>query len=415
MLYTQLLLRASHTAGTGFGAWLQLVGAPAADLGYLATSTVNLQRNLALVVCALAAACTPPTPAKKAVATTAKSRQPPAFAPPPGQLVFVSERDGNPELYVIQTDGSGLRRLTTDPDGNFAGPIAPGGTHLLMLHATDAAGHREQIHVLSWSNGQVQQNRAVGPASTKIRNPAWTHDGTAIVFEADTASFRDLYRVGRDGGEPVRLTDNREGNFEPSVRADGTIAFVSSRSKIPAIYTMKADGSDVRRLTEPPGHCSEPVWSPDGSKIAFVRTGPRSSETYVMRADGSEQRPVRATPLQSGTDRDLSWSPSGASLALTHVGQTSTEVRLIAVDRGTEVVVSPKSAIAQQPVWLGNDAVLVWSATVDNNADLYAYEVASGKTVRLTHHPAPDWLPRWLGPAPSNGQPTPAQAPPSAP
>ncbi len=366
--------------------------------------------------CSNSAATKPDTEPNQPPTTSIRSDPHTAFELPPGAIVFVSERDGDPELYAIRSDGSQLTRLSKDPGGNYAGPPSPVGDQLLMLRSEDgAAGHTEQMHLLTWSNGKVQEGRPLGPTSIKVRNPAWTIDGTSLVFESDSASFRDLYRVAVTGGEVVRLTDNREGNFEPTIRGDGTIAFVSSRTNIPAIYTMKPDGSDVRRLTEPPGHCSSPVWSPDGSMIAFVRTGPQSSEVHVMQADGTGQRPLRTTPRQTGTDRDLAWSPSGKWLALTHHDRDATEVSRIEVARGSELVLSQKSEVAQQPVWIASDAQLVWSATVADNADLYAYDLNHKQTVRLTRHPAPDWLPRWLGSGPSSDRPTPAQAPPSAP
>jgi len=333
-------------------------------------------------------------------------------------VVFVSERDGNPELYAVASDGSKLQRLSDEPGGNYPGPVAPAGDRLLMLVShDDAAGHREQMQLLTWSNGKAGPAQALGPRTAKIRNPVWAADGAAIVFESDSQSFRDLYRVDTTTGSPAptRLTDNREGNFEPSLRGDGRVVFVSSREGSPMIFSMAADGRDVQRLTGPPAHCSAPQWSPDGSMIAFVRSGPRSSEVQVMRADGSDQRPLRQSPRGEGSDRDFTWSPSGQWIALTHIGKSSTVVSRIDLKRGLEVVLSDPGDLAQQPAWMGSDAYLMWSATREGNADLFATELATGHRAQLTHHSAPDWLPRWLGPGSPNDPPAPEQPRPSGP
>ncbi|MGB1013635.1 MAG: TolB family protein [Nannocystaceae bacterium] len=392
---------------------------------------MNLQRVLSAVLVSLGPTCVactsqPPSSADPVAKPGAPATQPtqaaasPAPAPklPPGTVVFVSERDGNPELYAVGSDGSGLQRLTNEPGGNYPGPIAPSADRLLMLVShDDAAGHREQMNLRIWSNGKAGPGRPLGPLTGKVRNPVWAADGSALVFESNAQSFRDLYRVETAPGSPAptRLTDNREGNFEPSIRHDGRVVFVSSREGSPMIFSMAADGSDVQRLTGPPAHCSAPKWSPDGSMIAFVRSGPRSSELHVMRADGSEQRPLRQTPSGDGTDREYTWSPSGQSIALTHIGKDSTVVSRIDLKRGLEVVLSDPEELAQQPAWMGSDAYLMWSATREGNADLFASELATGYRVQLTHHSAPDWLPRWLGPGSPNDRPTPAQPQPSGP
>ena len=92
-----------------------------------------------------------------------------------------------------------------------------------------------------------------GPAG-RIRNPAWAPDGSWLVVESDAASYRDLFRVERAGGEARRLTDAPYGSFEPSVSPDGArIAFGTSRDGNAEIWAMRADGSGARRLTTIPG------------------------------------------------------------------------------------------------------------------------------------------------------------------
>jgi TolB protein len=70
------------------------------------------------------------------------------------------------------------------------------------------------------------------------------------------------------------------------------MAFVSDRDGNAEIYVMNADGSAQRRLTRDPASDADPVWSPDGQKIAFVNGAGQleRSGVYVMNADGSGQR-----------------------------------------------------------------------------------------------------------------------------
>jgi Tol biopolymer transport system component len=77
---------------------------------------------------------------------------------------------------------------------------------------------------------------------------------------------------------------------------------------------MDANGANQTRLTNDPSFDLDPIWSPDGLKIAFTTTRNSNAEIYVMNADGSVP-----TPLTFNIDFDLepSWSPTGTRIAFT--------------------------------------------------------------------------------------------------
>ena len=171
------------------------------------------------------------------------------------QLAFASTVDGNPEIYVINSNGTGSTRLT------FSDP------------ASDA-------------------------------EPAWSPDGTKIAFRSDRSGSPEIYVINADGSNPVRLTDAAGGNFHPAWSPDGTkIAFASKRNGNPEIFVMNADGSAVTQLTSSGGNSeghSHPAWYPDGRKIAFVAAScldTCSSVIRVMRANGTD-----LVDLTSGSD-----------------------------------------------------------------------------------------------------------------
>ena len=96
--------------------------------------------------------------------------------------------------------------------------------------------------------------------------------------------------------------------------AVGEIAFHSDRDGDVEIYTMRTDGSELRRLTYQPGLDSLPSWSPDGRRVAFharsVRD--RGSDIYVIGADGSGLTRLTEHPAQ---DEVAAWSPTGQRIA----------------------------------------------------------------------------------------------------
>ena len=155
------------------------------------------------------------------------------------------QRDGNPEIYVMDADGGNQTRVTNDPT------------------AVDI-------------------------------NPSWSPDGQRIAFQRRTTGLYDIYAVDIDGEGLVNLT-NGQGGSEPAWSPDGTkIAYISGNN----VFSMNADGTDRTMLTNYPTPSREsfrepgnPDWSPDGSQITYDLIFGGSSHFYnsihIMNADGS--------------------------------------------------------------------------------------------------------------------------------
>jgi Tol biopolymer transport system component len=92
------------------------------------------------------------------------------------------------------------------------------------------------------------------------------------------------------GGEPVRLTNAPRANAEPAWSPDGSmLAFASFRNGRPDIYTINADGTGERRLTDDPATDYHPSWTGDG-RIVFHTSRTGNAEIFSMRSDGTDLR-----------------------------------------------------------------------------------------------------------------------------
>jgi TolB protein len=109
----------------------------------------------------------------------------------------------------------------------------------------------------------------------------------------------------------VPLTEG-PGDAEPAWSPDGTrIVFSSDRSGDRELYVVSADGGDVTQLTASPDFDGQPTWSPDGTMIAFTTDRGPSRDVYLMHADGSD--PVNLSgngPSEDGEHRGSDFSPS---------------------------------------------------------------------------------------------------------
>lgn len=270
----------------------------------------------------------------------------------------------------------------------FPAPADPRGESVLVLGVVDdERGHQEQL----WSVPSAGPPVAMGPPSPFTRNPAWSPDGEWLVLESARASFRDLYKVARDGST-TRLTNDKNGNFEPDVARDGSIAFVSSRDGNAEIYVMGPDGRNPLRLTDHPGNDTNPTWSPDGGTLAWLAWRGESVRTHLLVRGETQGRPLRA---DADVDRAIAWSPSGDRLAITTtVGPKDLAIDLVRRD-GSLIARLDGPGPDEHPTWSPDGSHLVFTSSRNGSADLFLAS-ADGTAIRpLVAGPAPEWLPRW--------------------
>jgi TolB protein len=391
-----------------------------------------LRRGAPLVALAFALlACRdrppPPDGARPAAAASvaASASAPAARGGPPlgdderraleGRISFVAERDGNKEVYLLDPATLAERRLTDSPLDEYPVAASPDGRELLLAAADERSGrHVEQLARLPLAGGAPI---FFGPRSARVRNPIYSPDARWIYFEADTASFADLYRVRPDGGPIERLTrGGAKGNFSPALSPDGkSIAFVSSRDGDPEIYAADADGSKARRLTAFHAEDWSPAWSPSGNRIAFLSSREGAEHVFLMAPSGAELRRLTAPrpladaeraaarPPGPGTDEgDVAWSPSGRQIAFrARPPGGKARLRLFDLDADRVTDLTDGSSSDSAPAWSPDGRHLVFVSDRSGDGDLYVMRADGTGQTRLTTAPGADWLPRWFAAAPA--------------
>jgi Tol biopolymer transport system component len=225
----------------------------------------------------------------------------------PPRIAFVSGRDGNQEIYVMNQDGSGQTRLTTEPAADADPDWSPDGRRIAFHSERDG---NSEIYVMNADGSdqvRLTRHRAVD------RNPTWSPDGTKLAFESFRDGNRELYVMNADGTGQVRLTVAKAQDFDPAWSPDGNrIAFASDRDRNYEIYVINADGTGETRLTFTTATEFNPNWDPTGSRLAFHSNRDGDFEIFVMNADGSN--PVSLT-ANTSSDYNPAWSPDGTRIA----------------------------------------------------------------------------------------------------
>lgn len=226
-----------------------------------------------------------------------------------GVIAFESNRDGNPEIYLINADGSNLNRLTNNTADDFNPSITSGCPKIVFESVRD--GNRE-IYSMN-ADGSNQRNLTNHPAYDS--EPMFSPDCSKIVFRSQRNGGDQIFIMDANGSNPINLSGSFTTDSQPAFSPDGSrIVFRSGSTFNSEIFVMNTDGSNRINLTNHPAEDFNPGFSPDGSTIAFSSNRDGSSQVFVMNSDGSNPFNISrdATVTHEGQP---SFSPDGSKIA----------------------------------------------------------------------------------------------------
>ncbi|MBN2394158.1 MAG: PD40 domain-containing protein [Anaerolineae bacterium] len=268
-----------------------------------------------------------------------------------GKIVFVSDRDGNKEIYSTNICGTGLINLTNNPADDF--------------------------------------------------DPAWSPDGTEIAFASTRDGYSEIYVMNADGSNVRRLTHNSYLDHSPVWSPSGErIAFASGLGSF-GIDAMNADGSNVVKLAADSygGLYGDPDWSPDGKKIAYTSLVFRSgSSIYILTIANGDTEVLQST---SDTIGRIDWAPSGLRIAYAslHYNETTKEsvydIHSIGVAGGTVEDLTDQPTNDSDPAWSPDNGFIAFSSDRDGDTDIYIMDINGNIVHQVTNHSANDSQPVW--------------------
>lgn len=329
-----------------------------------------------------------------------------------GKIAFVSNRIGNPEIYVMNPDGTGQMRLTNNLKNDTSPVWSPDGTKIAFM--SDRDGNPE-IYVMN-ADGSGQTRLTNNPAFDGWigDGSAWSTDGNKIRFISDRDGTREIYVVNLDGTKQTRITNNlpyyvMNENRAPTLSPNGNkITF--SVGYPPAhgtedtyIFAINVDGTGHTLMRYADGVIFDELkGSPDGKKLAYIQINPAPLRysVIVMNSDGSGLKAIERGSFAPFSG--LNWSPDSTKIAYNSqfpFGGPPWGSLTVSNADGSKIIYDQKGYQNDgSPAWSPDNLKIAYVSGSEGNPEIYVMNADGTGRTRLTNNAASDNSPAW-GPA----------------
>jgi eukaryotic-like serine/threonine-protein kinase len=269
-----------------------------------------------------------------------------------GQVAFVSERDGLPQVYLLDLTGGEIEQITSEAEGACQPAWSPDGMRLAYISPCD--GRKER------------------------------YDGASI-FVYDFQTLRtDL------------ISSLAAGDYDPAWSPEGSkLAFTSLQNGRPQIFLFDIESRETRQLMNRAPINRMPVWSPDGGQVIFVTPDPFTNRPTLFIVDSKGQNePKRILGQRYAEAFRPSWSPQG-DLIVFDLGATG-EIGGRLLGQNQDASIQTNLLSAESPDFSPDGQWLVFDGILDGSSrEIFLMLKTGARLQRLTGHPAEDYQPDW--------------------
>lgn len=258
------------------------------------------------------------------------------------RIMFVSNKDGNKEIYVADYDGRNAVKVTRNKSINLSPQWSPDGKKALYVSYKKGWPALFQLDLTNGADSGVSAKPGINIGGR------YSPDGTRVALTLSGDKSPELYTLDLSTGEYKRLTDNYGIDVSPAWSPDSSrIAYVSDVAGNPHIFMLELSSGTSRRMTFEGKYNSSPAWSPDGSRIAFSRSDSGRFNIWAMNADGTGLTQLTF----DGNDRSPSWSPDGRYLIYSSTAKGVSSLRVVRSDGTGSMKIETGTGNEKSPVW----------------------------------------------------------------
>lgn len=261
------------------------------------------------------------------------------------QIAFVSDRNGNKEIYLMEADGSRKRGVTKNGRINLFPAWSRNSEQLLY---TSYRSGRSDLWTVS--RGSRPGGRLLDLPHEKYRGIFGPVDGQ-VTFVMNENGNTDLFVAHQDRPGLRRLTRSRAIDVSPSWSPDAKqLAFASDRAGSLQIYIRDESSGEIRRLTFQGNYNASPAWSPTGEWIAYAARTGNSFDMYLIDPETGYTKPLMIHPRN---DENPVWSPDGRKVAFSSDRRGRKDIYVVDVDGRNLRRLTEGFGNCSNPAWSG--------------------------------------------------------------
>ena len=289
------------------------------------------------------------------------------------RIIFISEKDGNPEIYSMEKNGSDPQRLTNSSRSENNPKLSFNGKYLSFLVEKNSI--KELYMVEMEENGKQIQ---ISQKGLDVEDFFWSPNSQGITYKAkDSSEIHDIYLYDLVKDSTNKVTNNSSieklGNWSPDGEWIVYSVIKGDEDKV-GIFKKNPSGVDEVRLTEN-FEDHNPLWSPDGKRIAFLSTrGSDDIDIYTLDIENNEEKNITAS---QGNDFDFSWDPDGKRIVFVSEREDNPEIFVIDVTLKQDPIrLTDNDSLEYSPIWKDNKIIFISNS--DGDKDVYSMTPSDG-------------------------------------
>lgn len=323
-----------------------------------------------------------------------------------GEILFISRRISNSadwQIFLMNADGTNQRAVSNNLV-RCAPPVLSNSKSKIAF--TTYENNYYNLYAID-INGQNQ--KLLSKARQYCTTPAWSPDDSKIVFiknDNEAGGNYDLCTINADGSNEIKLTSQND-HFCPQYYDNNTIIFASLNGGWAGIYKVNADGSNKQLLTPQNKSFGDPQVSPDGNMIAVTSNDWNGSQIFTMKADGSNLKQITFTVSPNyfdiGFPREANynpvWSPDSKRIAYVSYENGSPDIFVINPDGIGNKRLTDTPLRDENPCWTNDGNYILFSSNRDASvgSEIYIMRTEGQLQTPISNYIADDIYPTFIG------------------